>query len=165
MRIEHLLIERKKKAKKIEVTDRVPSFKLDQDMHSVISSLVYEMKEDNNKLAAKYDLPWTQAKYCNVQFEGDQIIMKVEERKGGFRIRGENGKVLNSQLADVIKLGEKFEKAIKKEFKERTGKALTIKGKSTKSDFEMVAYNGLYRFFTITTGKVSSKVEGQSFQD
>lgn len=167
MEIKDLLIEKKRKtkAKKVEVTKRVPVFDQNQDLHSTISSIVYDMKDDNNVLAAKFNLPWTQMKFCNVKFAGDKIILNVEERKGGFKIHDENPKIINKQLSEITKLMDKFEKALKAEFKERTGKNLSIKGKTTKSDCMRVALNGLYRFFCIRTGEVSAKLEGQTFQD
>lgn len=167
MEIKDLLTEKRKKASKKmpQAMERVPVFKQNQDMNSVISSIVYEMKDDNNKLAAKYNLPWTQMRFCNIKFTGDKLILSVEERKGGFKIRDENPRIINKQLAEIKQLMEKFEKSLKEEFKERTGKTLTLKNKETKADCNRVALNGLYRFFCIRSADASSKVEGQTFQD
>lgn len=165
-----MLNEAPKKEKKLKYGEVTHAINLDQNLQSVLQQITSEMKMAGNKLAAKYDLPWRELEYCNISFtgkeEGQELTMKVENRKGGFRvgrsdptINSFNAKELQSHLQDIRKILKNFEKALKKEFKERTGKALRLTKPKEFANYELVAANGLYRFFAIKVAEVDASLE------
>jgi hypothetical protein len=162
------LTEKKKKKikqKKLKYGNVQHAFNIIGSLPEVLSTIVNEMKLDNNEIARKWNMSWQQAKSCNISFSGDEVILKVEQRKGGFRISGEDPRNLLGELNEVRKVLSKFEDAIRKEFKKRTGKTLRLKERKIVSNFEPVAYNGLYRFFAVKIATASAALDGQQWQD
>lgn len=163
-----MLNEAPKKPKKLKYGEVTPAINLDQNLQSVLQTITNEMKLDSNKLAAKYDLPWKELEYCNISFtgkeEGQELTMKVEDRKGGFRVGAGDAAALQAKLSDIRKTLSNFEKALKKEFKERTGKALRLTKPKEIANYEMVALNGLYRFFAIKTVCVDASLEEPEYK-
>lgn len=170
-----MLNEAPKKEKKLKYGEVTHAINLDQNLQSVLQQITSELKLEGNKLAAKYDLPWRDLEYCNISFtgteDGKELTMKVENRKGGFRVgkadptvNAFNAKELQSYLGDIRKILKNFEKALKKEFKEKTGKALRLTSPKEFANYELVATNGLYRFFAIKTAAVDASLDEPEYK-
>lgn len=164
-----MLTEAPKKAKKLKYGEVTHAINLDQNLQSVIQNITNELKTEGNKLAATFNLPWRKLEYCNVSFTGTEegtirLTMKVEDRKGGFRVQRDDASHLQDRLREIRDVLKNFEKALKAEFKERTGKALKMKAPKEFADFEMVAPNGLYRFYAMKSVEVSSALEEPEYK-
>jgi hypothetical protein len=64
---------------------------------------------------------------------------------------------------DTVNLLSKFEKEIRKQFKERTGKALTLKDAKIFVNWQKIALNGLYKYVAVKSGVYNDKIEPNEY--
>lgn len=144
-----------------------PVFDLNKDVVRVLHQIVEDMKEDADRgIKQKWGIPFKNLKNCDVKTGADgNVILLVFEHHGGFRVSQEDSTVLHKRALDTKKLLNTFEKELKKEFKERTGKALRFSKGITQCDFQLVAQNGLYRFWAFKNCQVKTELDGQEYKE
>jgi hypothetical protein len=177
--IEDCNVPRKSKKNKYSITDMMDAkrpvvYEQGKHLADVLHNIIVDLREGNDQsLYEKWGIPFKSSdNWFNISLSGPAsadefpgFVIKVNELSGGFRADAERPDILANRAKDTIKLLESVEKAIKKEFKERTGKALVWKSKpQTAVNWEMVAYNGLYRFFATRSGTLKTKLEPQEYE-
>lgn len=144
-----------------------PVFDVNKDVFRVLHQIVVDMREDADRgLKKKWGVPFKCLKHCNVKTGANNtLILLVYELHGGFRTRHEDATVLQKRAGDTRKLLKTFENELKKEFKERTGKALRLSKGVTHCDSELIAQNGLYRFWAFKNCEIRTESEGQEYKE
>lgn len=144
---------------------RIPVFDQNKDLPSVLHQIVQDMKENSEKeLYNKWGFPWKKVANFKIKMRGnDGLELLFFKLEGGFRVPQEDRNILQRKALETKKDLEKFEKALKKEFKERTGKTLRLSKGKVDCNYELVAYNGLYRFFTIKQCDVKTELDGHTY--
>lgn len=139
-------------------------YKLDRDLEQVIHNIVVSLKNDK-EMTNKWNLGPKQDHWFNVKIQGPEMELRVECLKGGWRTQRLDVNEMQQYAKEVVKLLGKFEKAVRSEFKERTGKALRWgKGKEY-VNYEPVALNNLYKFYAFKSGPVRVSVDRQEWNE
>lgn len=140
------------------------AYKLDKDVHQVLHNIVSDIMHDKS-LKNKWNLPFKDGYWCNIKIHGDQMELRTECLKGGFRTNKADILELQKFARETKKDLGKFERAVRSEFKKRTGKALKWgKGKEF-CNYEMIAMNGMYKFYCYKSGPIKVDLGGQEFSE
>lgn len=144
-----------------------PVYNLNGETFVVLHQIVADMREDADRyLKNKWNIPFKSLKHCTIKTNSDgTLTMIVHELHGGFRVRQEPVEVLQKRAQDTIKLLKSFEKELKREYKQRTKKTLNLSGGVTSCDYQLIATNGLYKFFAIKHCKINKTLDGQEYKD
>lgn len=154
------------KTKKFEDPGAQNVVDLNGDVQTVLKQIVVDMKQGvDTSMMNKWDISWKDLKNCAIKMNGDSVVFEVYEHVGGLRTKTENPFVLEARSKGTLELMDKFLKNVRKEFKERTGKNLTLKNQKKLCNWEMVATNGLYRFFCLLNATVGTALDGQEFEN
>lgn len=140
-----------------------------RDLPAVLHNIVVDMREEvDQNMINDWSISPKQLKSCNVKVHGTgekpRIELRVSEMQGGYRVPAENPCILADRASDTVKLLDKFEKALKKEFKKRTGKTLSIKKPDLRVDWQMIALNGLYQFIALRVGECNTELPSQEWE-
>lgn len=140
-------------------------YKLDRDLEQVIHNIVNDLKFDK-ELKNKWDIPVKGDYWMNVKIQGPHMELRVECLKGGWRSNHVSDVVEMQKFATEVKKHlSQFEKAVRSEFKTRTGKALRWgKGKEF-VNYEPVALNNLYKFYAHKSGPVKVSIDRQEWSE
>lgn len=154
---------------KLKPMEREWVYEQGRDLTSTLYNIVQDMREEvNQEMINDWSVSPKQLKNCAVRVHGTgenpRVEVRVSEMAGGYRVPAENPCVLADRAKDTIKLLDKFEKALKKEFKKRTGKTLTLKKPELRVDWQQVALNGLYQFVALRIGECTTKLQPQEWQ-
>jgi hypothetical protein len=154
---------------KIKPAERQFVYEQGKDLTSTLYNIVQDMREEvDQNMINDWSISPKQLKSCSAKVHGTgenpRVELRVSEMAGGYRVPAENPCVLSSRASDTVKLLDKFEKALKKEFKKRTGKALTIKKPQLRVDWQQVALNGLYQFIALRVGECTTKLQPQEWE-
>jgi uncharacterized protein YfaP (DUF2135 family) len=96
---------------------------------------------------------------------GKKLMISIEKKDGSLRMPRKSVVELQKELANTRKELDRFETALRSEFRKRTGKALTWVNPETKGDFQMIAHNGLHLFVVKKFGDIKTTLPGQKFDD
>jgi hypothetical protein len=144
-------------------TEMEPVYDQTVDLQATIHQIVSDLKEQQNQDMRKvYALPWKEVEYASVKFGGNKLELIVNILDGSLREPKRNPAELQARLKDVYDILHRFEDAVRKEFRKRTGKALTWVDPKEFGDCELIALNGLHRYFAIKLGEVKTKLVGQA---
>ncbi len=148
-------------------TEMEPLYRLDKDLITVLHQICKDLRDkENSEIRETWGVSWKEMSWCNILTGGDVLELKVERLDGSFREPRLAVDELRKKQKETTDLLKKFEKALRKEFKKRTGKALSFTGKKQEmSDFERIALNGVYRFVAAKKGHVKTSLPGQSFDE
>ena len=140
-----------------------------KDLTSVLYNIVVDIREENDQsMVNDWSISPNQLKGCDIRIHGTgekpRIEFRVSEFQGGYRVPAENPCTLADRAKDTVKLLDKFEKSIKKEFKKRTGKTLTIKKPELRVDWQLVALNGLYQFVALRIGEIGTELPSHEWE-
>ncbi len=140
-----------------------------KDLTSTLKNIVVDMREERDQsMINDWGISPLQLKQCLVRVYGTEDKPKVEfrvsEMHGGYRVPAENPCVLSDRAGDTVKMLDKFEKAVKKEFKRRTGKTLSVKKPETRVDWQMISLNGLYQFTALKIGECTTELPPQEWE-
>jgi len=139
---------------KFKDSEREPVYEQGKDVVSTLHNIANDIREDANQaMINDWSISPKALKSCNLKVHGTNDVMKVEFRvsefQGGYRVPAENPHILAARADETYKLLKKFEDLVKKEFKSRAGKTLTLKNKKENVDWKLVALNGLYQFTAV----------------
>lgn len=140
----------------------------DKDLPHSLHQIVADMKEKaNQEMYNDWSISYKDLKTCDIKTTGTgKIALEVNQFFGGlFQVGKEDVKEMVERGKDTKKLLDKFESALKKEFKKRTGKTLKMTNVETFVNWELVSSNHLYRFFAIRTADLKTELDGQSYSD
>lgn len=140
-----------------------------KDLTSTLYNIVVDMREEADQgMVNDWSISPKQLKACNVKVHGTgdkpRVELRVSEFHGGYLGRNANSCELAARCEETVKLLKKFEKDLKKEFKKRTGKTLSLSKADIIPDYHMVAANGLWRFVATKVSEVRVKLDGQSWE-
>lgn len=140
-------------------------YKLDKDAIQVLHNIVSDLNHDK-QLKNKWDLPFKEEYWCNIKTHGDQLELRTECLKGGFRTTDRASvQELRNFAEETKRIFAKFESAVRREFKTRAGKALKWGKGHERCDYEPVALNGLYKFYYVKCGPIKVELGGQEFAE
>ena len=144
-----------------------PVYRLDKDLGSVLHQIVVDLRyKENSEIRDKWGVSYKEMSWCSIKTGGDLLEIRVERLDGSFREPSLAAIELRKHHRETTELLKKFEQAIRKEFRARTGKSLSFTGKKSElSDYERVALNGVYRFVAAKKGHVKTVLDGQSFSE
>lgn len=134
----------------------------ENDLTAILHQIKVDLREEyDQSLYSQWGISPKEMKWCDIKVSGHgadhiRLELKAEFLAGGYRI-GIPSYELDKRNEEVIKLLNKFEKAVRDKYKEYTGKALRLSKVETASNREKVAFNDLYRFFAIRSGLVKLK--------
>ena len=154
---------------KVKPAERQFVYEQGRDLTSILHNIVQDMREEvDQEMINDWSISPKQLKSCSVRVHGTgenpRVELRVSEMAGGYRVPAENPCVLADRGKDTVRLLDKFEKAVKKEFKKRTGKTLTIKKPELRVDWQQVALNGLYQFIALRVGECTTKLKPQEWE-
>lgn len=154
-------------SKEKKQSEMEPVYRLDKDLSTVLHQIVKDLSDkENSEIRNKWGVSFKEMSWCNLRLGGDALELKVEKLDGSLREPVMQVAEIRKKLKETETLLGKFEKAVKKEFKERTGKTLSFVGKGkTGSDHGLVALNGLYRFVAYKRAIIKTSLDGQSFEN
>lgn len=139
-------------------------YKLDKDTFQVLHQIVHDLRYEK-ELKNKWNLPVKDDYWYNINFHGDQMELRVECLKGGFRSSRVDSLELQRLAGETKKLFDKFEKMVRSEFKDRAGKSLVWGRGNQYCNYEKVAMNNLYKFYCVKNGPVRVNLGGQEFSE
>lgn len=150
------------------MTDReeVMVYRFDRDLEQILHNIVNEFNKNKD-----YKLRWNmnpkEQCFVNIKLSGNHLELRVEALKGGWRESNRFDMVemqrFSKEVEDALKLAEKD---LRKEFKERSGKAFRWSGETqVRSNYEPVALNALYKFYSTKSGPVSVKIDRQKHSE
>lgn len=145
-------------------TPMEPVFDLNADVQRVVHQIISDLREkENDELRKKLAVNWKELEWFNVKFSGNVMQISVTKLDGSLRMPQAPPGELQKRLKECYECLHKFEKALREEFRDRTGKALTWKDAKEHADFQLVALNGLYQFVAKKIGEVKTVLPGQSY--
>lgn len=145
-------------------TEMEPVYNFNGDVKTVVQQIVSDLREkDNEELRKKLAVSWKELKWFKVKMAGDVLEISVDLLDGSLREPKKDPQECQKKLKETIKILEKFEDAVRSEFRSRTKKALTWVDPQIKADFEFVALNGLCRFYASKVGEIKTKLPGQEY--
>ncbi len=153
--------------KKVKEMPMEKAYDQDKDLSATLKDIVDKMKDETDKaMYNDWGISPKQLKFCNIKLYGNplKITLQVFENSGAYRLPEVHPRDLQNDANGTLKLLDKFEKALKKEFKTRTGKALKISKGSSDVSWSKIALNGLYQFVAIKQAEVSTELDGQSWE-
>lgn len=137
-------------------------YKMDSDIGSVLHNIINVFNSDTKRKQC-WGLNPKEECWVSIRLQGDDLVLKVEGLRGGWRRSVEHAVEMERYLSEVRDALKKAESDLRSEFKEATGKSLRwSKGKEW-SNFEPMAPNGLYRFYACKSGPVRVKLDGQKW--
>jgi hypothetical protein len=139
-----------------------PLFDQTKDLKSVIYQIAADLREKANWELHGTQTSWKDLKTCDVKMSGDTLEIKVNAMDGSLRQPRLHLGELQNKIKQTKVLLDRFETALRKEFKKRTGRALSWKNKKEIADCEMIALNGLHRFYAIRVGQITTELAGNS---
>jgi hypothetical protein len=144
-----------------------PVFDLDKETFRVLHQIVQDMKEDADRTKIKnWGVPVKSLKNCSIKTHSNGTAsLVVFELHGGLRVRQEPEENLRKRSMETVKLLKLFEKELKKRFKDKTGKALKLTQEQTSCHHELVATNGLYRFWAYKHCYIKTELDGQEYKE
>lgn len=160
---------RDKAYSKKEQTKMERAFEPEKDVFQVLHQIASDLREKNDQSIYKdWGIPYKDGVWFDVKVSGLSngnlsLRLDLHELVGGYRVNQERPSELESRSKDTKKLFDKFERELKKEFKKRSGKALSCSKGKTTVNWELVALNGLYRFFVVKVCEVKTKLDGQTW--
>lgn len=154
---------------KFKPMEREPVYEQGKDLVSTLKNIVVDMREERDQsMINDWGISPLQLKQCLIRVHGTESSPKVEfrvsEMQGGYRVPAENPCVLADRASDTVKMLDKFVKAVKKEFKRRTGKTLKTKKPETRVDWQQVALNGLYQFIALQIAECTTELPPQDWE-
>lgn len=154
---------------KFKPMPREIAYEQGKDLTSTLHNIVVDMREERDQsMINDWGISPLQLKQCLIRVHGTgkkpKVEFRVSEFHGGYRHPGADPCELANRAKDTRKLLTKFEKAVKKEFKRRTGKTLSIRKAEEKVDWQAVASNGLYKFIALKVGDCHTELEPQSWE-
>lgn len=141
----------------------------DKDIVATLHAIKTKLKDDADKaMYNDWGIAPTQLKSCDIKVSKDSddkivVQLKVNEFHGGFRVPSEDPRHLEARGKETLELLKKLESAVKKEFKEKTGKTLRLEKSTPKVDWQLVALNGLYQFVALRSAKVNTELDKHEF--
>lgn len=147
-------------------TKMEPVYDQSKDLHATLFQIVEDLKEKRNEeLRQELAVSWKELQWCDIKFGGNTLELRVNILDGALREPQKHTQELQKKLKEVYAVLDRFEKAVRKEFKNRTKKALTWNKPKEFANFELIAMNGLYRFYALKVGEIKTTLPGQSFSD
>ena len=145
-------------------TEMEPVFDFNSNVETVIHQIVSDLNEEKNEeLRNKLGVSWKELQWFKVKTGQNYLEITLNLFDGSLREPKKNAQECQKKLKEVVKLLEKFESSLRTEFRSRTKKALTWVDSDIKADFELVALNGLCRFYACKFGEIKTKLPGQTF--
>ena len=151
--------------KKIEEDEQTPMekvFDLDANMAAVLTKVVDEIKKEEGERPrfGQDQVIYRDLVGYNLQLLNNSVLrLIVTQTVGGFRSRQMLPRDLNDAADECYKCLTKFEKEVRKRFKEKTGKSIRLSGATASSDYIRVAENGLYRITAIKTATIKTVLD------
>lgn len=143
-------------------TQMEPVYDQTKDLHAVLFQIVEDLKEQaNDELRSQLAVSWKELKWCDIKFGGNTLELRVNILDGALREPQKHVQELQKKLREVYDVLHRFESAVRKEFKKRTKKALTWVKPKEFANYELVALNGVYRFYALKIGEVKTTLPGQ----
>jgi hypothetical protein len=140
-----------------------------KDAISVLHNIVSDMRDERNKeMLNRWDISHTELKGCDIKVSSAgvgaySISIIATEYKGDLRKFPMDASMQKKLSRDTVNLLSKFEKEIRKQFKERTGKALTLKDAKIFVNWQKIALNGLYKYVAVKSGVYNDKIEPNEY--
>lgn len=147
-------------------TPMEPVYDQTKDLHAVLFQIVEDLKEKTNEeLRSRLAVSWKELKWCDIKFGGNTLELRVNVIDGSLREPQKNPAELQKRAKEAFTVLHRFEDAVRKEFKKRTKKALTWISPKEFCNHELIAANGLYRFYALKIGQVKTVLGGQKFDE
>jgi hypothetical protein len=147
-------------------TEMEPVFDFNADVDTVVHQIVSDLREkQNDELRKRLAVSWKELEWVKVKTGGNKLEISVDLLDGSLRQPKKNPAECQKKLKETIRVLERFEDAIRKEFRSRTNKALTWVDPHVHADFELIALNGLCRFFARKFGEIKTSLPGQKFSE
>lgn len=154
--------------KKLKDMPQEKAYDQDKDLKATLHDIVDKMKDEANKaMYNDWDVSPKDLKHCDIKVFGSnptKVTLKVTQQSGAYRLPKMNPRDVQQEANNTLKVLKKFEAALKKEFKKRTGKTLRISSGETNVNWGLVALNGLHQFVAIKEADVKTELEGQSWE-
>ena len=145
-------------------TKAEPVYDQTKDLKAVIFQIVEDLKEQTNEeLRSRLAVSWKELQWLNAKMGGNVLELRITIADGSLRMPQRHPQELQKKSKESLDVLGRVESAIRKEFKKRTGKALTWVNPKEATDYQLVALNGLYNFYAIKVGEVKTVLAGQSF--
>ena len=145
------------------MTDReeVLVYHLDRDLEQILHNIVNAWNK-NKDYKQRWNMNPKEQCWVNIKLQGGHLELRVEALKGGWRESCRYDLQEMANFAMEVKAALKCAEAdLRKEFKERSGKAFRwSKGKEI-CNYEPMALNALYRFYAIKSGPITVKIDRQ----
>lgn len=149
------------------MTDReeVMVYKLDRDIEQVLHNIINAWN-NNKDYKQRWNMNPKEQVWVNIRVQGDHLELRVEALKGGWRESNRFDIVEMQRFAeDVRKALVQAEKDLRKEFKEKTGKAFRWSKGKVSCRYEPVALNGLYKFYATKGGQIKVNLPRQEHSE
>lgn len=141
----------------------------DKDVVATLHAIKTKLRDDVDKaMYNDWGIAPEKLKSCDLKVSKDSdgkivLQLKVSEMHGGHRVPVEDPRNLEARGKETLALLKKLEAAVKKEFKEKTGKTLRLAASDAKVDWQLVALNGLYQFVALRSAKVNTELDKHEF--
>lgn len=145
------------------MTDReeVLVYHFDRDLEQILHSIVNAWNR-NKDYKQRWNMGPKDQVWANIKFQGGHLELRVEALKGGWRESNRYDLIEMARFAQEVQVCLKLAEAdLRKEFKEKAGKAFRWSKGTVTSNYEPVALNSLYRFWAAKSGPVSVKIDRQ----
>jgi hypothetical protein len=143
-------------------TQMEPVYDQTKDLHATLFQIVEDLKEKKNEeLRKQLAVSWKELEWCDIKFAGNCLELRVNHLDGALREPQKHPQELQKKLKETYDVLDRFENAVRKEFKKRTKKALTWVTPKKAANYELVALNGVYRFYAIKIGEIKTTLPGQ----
>ena len=146
----------------MQASEDLRVYKMDQDLQGVLHNIVNVFNSDAKKKAS-WNLNPKEQCWCAIRFQGEELQLKVESLKGGWRYEVRDAIEMEQFLLEIKAALKLAEKDLRAEFKKATGKNLRWSKGREWADYQPVAPNGLYRFFACKSGPVTVSLGGQKW--
>ena len=150
--------------KKYAATDELtePVFDPNVEVETVLNQIVSDIKDSTQQEIAKsIGVSLKDVEGFNIKYAKGMLQINVSIIDGSLTEPNRQPLEKQKRIREVFDKLERFESKLRKEFRQRTGKALTFKNTKQFADCEMIALNGLYRYFAKKVGEVSTVLPRQ----
>ncbi len=147
-------------------TEIEPVFDLYGDVQNVVYQIVADLKEkENDELRKRLAVSWKELEWFNAKMAGKTLQISITKLDGSLREPKFHPDELQKRIREAYDCLHRFEAALRKEFKNRTGKALTWVKPKEFADSQLVAMNGLHQFVAKKIGEIKTTLPGQKYEN
>ena len=148
------------------MTDREETlvYRFDRDLQQVLHNIV-SVWNRNKDFKQRWNINPKEEVFVNLKTQGNVLELRVEGRRGGWRVGAVDNREMNKYLAEMRKHLKSAESDLRKEFKQVTGKAFRWSNCKEWADFQPVALNNLFSFKACKAGPVSVEIDGQKHSE